>query len=80
MKVGKCKTEDMCVNEKGSKGTILSQGVKLKVAKMNAFKYLGSAVQSNGTGDMGGEKQDTGRMPMVWMEKDARRVKGYQQK
>ncbi|KAK3540325.1 hypothetical protein QTP70_029588, partial [Hemibagrus guttatus] len=46
MKVSRSKTEYMCVNEKEGSGTVRLQGEEVK--KVQEFKYLGSAVQSNG--------------------------------
>ncbi|KAK3565151.1 hypothetical protein QTP86_000368 [Hemibagrus guttatus] len=46
MKVSRSKTEYMCVNEREGSGTVRLQGEEVK--KVQEFKYLGSAVQSNG--------------------------------
>ncbi|KAK3556890.1 hypothetical protein QTP70_022395 [Hemibagrus guttatus] len=46
MKVSRSKTEYMCVNEREGSGTVRLQGEEMK--KVQEFKYLGSAVQSNG--------------------------------
>ncbi|KAK3570304.1 hypothetical protein QTP86_017185 [Hemibagrus guttatus] len=46
MKVGRSKTEYMCVNEREGSGTVRLQGEELKTAQ--EFKYLRSTVQSNG--------------------------------
>ncbi|KAK3556905.1 hypothetical protein QTP70_022400, partial [Hemibagrus guttatus] len=46
MKVGRSKTEYMCVNEREGSGTVRLQGEEVK--KVQEFKYLGSTVQSNG--------------------------------
>ncbi|KAK3548498.1 hypothetical protein QTP70_013331 [Hemibagrus guttatus] len=46
MKVSYSKTEYMCVNERERSGTVRLQGEEVK--KVQAFKYLGSTVQSNG--------------------------------
>ncbi|KAK3570084.1 hypothetical protein QTP86_010231 [Hemibagrus guttatus] len=46
MKVSYSKTEYMCVNEREGSGTVRLQGEEVK--KVQAFKYLGSTVQSNG--------------------------------
>ncbi|KAK3532178.1 hypothetical protein QTP86_009192 [Hemibagrus guttatus] len=46
MKVSHSKTEYMCMNEREGSGTVRLQGEEVK--KVQAFKYLGSTVQSNG--------------------------------
>ncbi|KAK3553431.1 hypothetical protein QTP70_003591 [Hemibagrus guttatus] len=46
MKVSRSKTKYMCVNEREGSGTVRLQGEEVK--KVQEFKYLGSAVQSNG--------------------------------
>ncbi|KAK3560770.1 hypothetical protein QTP86_019208, partial [Hemibagrus guttatus] len=46
MKVSRSKTEYMCVNEREGSGTVRLQGEEVK--KVQEFKYLVSAVQSNG--------------------------------
>ncbi|KAK3553637.1 hypothetical protein QTP70_006759 [Hemibagrus guttatus] len=46
MKVSRSKSEYMCVNEREGSGTVRLQGEEVK--KVQEFKYLGSAVQSNG--------------------------------
>ena len=49
--LGRSKTEYVCVNEKGDGGAVRLQGAE--AVKVDAFKYLGSTVQSNG--DCGSE-------------------------
>ena len=51
MTVSTSKTEYMCVNENGDSDTVQLQGAEM--VKVEEFKYLGSAVQSNG--DCGSE-------------------------
>ncbi|KAL1279411.1 hypothetical protein QQF64_026084 [Cirrhinus molitorella] len=46
MRVSRSKTEYMCVNEREGSRTVRLQGEEVK--KVQEFKYLGSAVQSNG--------------------------------
>ena len=46
MKVSRSKTECVCVNETGDRGTVRLHGAE--VVKVDELKYLGSIVQSNG--------------------------------
>ena len=46
IKVNRRKAEYMCVNERKINGTMRMQGEE--VAEVEAFKYVGSAVHSNG--------------------------------
>ncbi|KAK3557740.1 hypothetical protein QTP86_000310 [Hemibagrus guttatus] len=65
MKVSRSKTEYMCVNEREGSGTVRLQGEEVK--KVEEFKYLGSAVQSNGECGKEVKKRVQGRLE--WVEK-----------